>query len=37
MLMLIDMISDVEGHVLPGCEGHVCQNIILNISGGWIR
>lgn len=31
------IIRDVGGNIIPGCESHVCQNIILNLFGGWIR
>lgn len=28
---------DASGAVEPGCENHVCQNVILNLSAGRIR
>jgi hypothetical protein len=28
------MNSDTEGELLTGCEDHVCQNVILNLSPG---
>jgi hypothetical protein len=27
----------MDGNILTGCEDHVCQNIILNISPGFLR
>ncbi|CAN0236110.1 unnamed protein product, partial [Ectocarpus fasciculatus] len=31
------LIRGVNGSILPGCDTHVCQNVILNIDSGWIR
>ena len=28
---------DASGAVEPGCENHVCQNVILNLSAGRVR
>lgn len=28
------LFRDPAGHILTGCEDHVCQNIILNLSPG---
>lgn len=28
---------DQSGHLLIGCEGHVCQNVLLNLSPGLKR
>ena len=32
-----DIVKDSEGLPQPGCESHVCQNIIMNLSPGPLR
>jgi hypothetical protein len=36
-LLLFLICRDQSGHLLTGCEGHVCQNVLLNLSPGHIR
>eukprot|EP00599_Poterioochromonas_sp_BG-1_P010882 CAMPEP_0173145852 /NCGR_PEP_ID=MMETSP1105-20130129/8137_1 /TAXON_ID=2985 /ORGANISM="Ochromonas sp., Strain BG-1" /LENGTH=479 /DNA_ID=CAMNT_0014059927 /DNA_START=271 /DNA_END=1710 /DNA_ORIENTATION=+ len=33
----VDLVTDQSGHLLMGCEGHVCQNVLLNLSPGLKR
>lgn len=33
----VDLVTDQSGHLLIGCEGHVCQNVLLNLSPGLKR
>jgi prolipoprotein diacylglyceryltransferase len=33
-LIFLPFLRDHSGHLLVGCEDHVCQNVILNLSPG---
>lgn len=33
----VDLVRDSQGEVAPGCEDHVCQNVILNLSAGRLK
>jgi hypothetical protein len=36
-LFVVYVYRDVHGHIVPGCEEGVCENIILNIPAGLLR
>jgi len=33
----VELVRDSQGDVAPGCEDHVCQNVILNLSAGNLK